>query len=100
MAEAGYARPPAVVEPEDHIGLQLSLASDLYRAIAAALTAGDDPAANAAAARLDRLRTHHLVSWAPRFCTDVMTADQHGFYRTVAGLLARLLELEGRTPQG
>jgi TorA maturation chaperone TorD len=85
LARLGLERPADVPESEDHIALLFEVMRYLI--------AGDDPTVANIAAQKEFFGTH-IQSWAAQMCEAVEAHPHAGFYRLVATLAKRFLEVE------
>lgn len=84
----------AMIEPEDHLSLELEFMACLSKRTAEALEAGDHERALRDLQKQQEFLEKHLLSWVPAFCQDVQRFAHEGFYQAVALITAGYLALE------
>lgn len=78
-------------EPEDHLAVELAFMALLSQQTARRLADGDERAATDLAARQLAFANDHLLNWLPRFCADLRTGAESGFYYHLARFLERFV---------
>ncbi len=91
--QACLCQDSAEAEPDDHIGLELQFLGSLSERFAAAVTA-DPNLAQQITEHRRRFVGEHIGRWASDFCQDLEGAAETEFYRVLARLIRRLVELE------
>ena len=66
--------------PDDHIALELAFMSHLCKEARAALISGDDTRSQSLLDAQRRFLRDHLLTWLPRFCAAVASAEPHRFF--------------------
>lgn len=70
--------------PDDHIALELAFMSHLCEEARAALIQGDDARSQSLLEAQGRFLRDHLLTWLPRFCAAVASAEPHRFFAELA----------------
>ncbi len=70
--------------PDDHIALELAFMSHLCEEARAALISGDDTRSQSLLDAQRRFLRDHLLTWLPRFCAAVASAEPHRFFAELA----------------
>ncbi len=83
-------------EPEDHIAIELEFMSYLCQKTIDSVERGDNKAAIMYSKKQRDFLDKHLMVWVPAFCDDLDRATKSDFYRDIAKLTRRYLELERR----
>jgi len=92
--EEGLGRSETVVEPEDHLSLELEFMNHLCRQTRHALGAGDGPGVLKYLHKQQEFLREHLLSWVPAFADDVQRFACEDFYPAVAKITTGYLRLE------
>jgi TorA maturation chaperone TorD len=92
--EEGLERSEAIVEPEDHLSLELEFMAHLCRRAAEAMNAGDHAGALDYLQKQQQFLDQHLLAWVPAFCDDVQRLARESFYQAVAKITAGYLGME------
>lgn len=81
-------------EPEDHIAMELQFMAHLSGKTAEAMQAGKKDEAKVLLETQKDFINNHLLVWVPKFTEDVMKAAKLDFYRAVAKITGRFIELD------
>lgn len=90
----GLGPSEGMLEPEDHLSLELEFMAYLSKRAADALQAGDREGALMAIEKQQEFLENHLLSWVPAFCEDVQRLSREPFYQAFARITAGYLGLE------
>lgn len=91
-AAAGFAVAPELLEPPDHVGVELAFVAELLERRAAAVESGERESAEELAEQLRRFCTAHLNQWLPALLKRIRDGGSSDFYAGVAGLAAALVQ--------
>jgi anaerobic sulfite reductase subunit A len=95
--QQGLARSERFNEPEDHLAIELEFMAFLCRKTIEALESDDLEQAVACLQKQKEFLDEHLLTWCPRFCSDLAVASESGFYRGIALLTDTFLDSEPET---
>ena len=96
--EHGLQKTADYKEPEDHIAMELEFMAYLCLKVKEELNSDDKASVPILIEPQKTFLQSHLNAWAPMFCTDIVSGSaKYDFYRIVAHLTQRFLELDQET---